>query len=71
MKRWKIVKGNLDFVTVQHAEPGEPACGCYYNAEDVEAHARLVLLLAGDPDHEAALARIVAEERNILRGGGA
>jgi hypothetical protein len=71
MKRLRIIKGNLDFVTLQVAEPGEPACGCYYNAEDVESHARLVLLLAGDPDHEAALARIVAEERKILKGGGA
>jgi hypothetical protein len=71
VKRWKIVKGNLDFVTVQHAEPGDHTRACHYRAEDVEAHARLVLLLAGDPDHEAALARIVSEERKILRGGGA
>lgn len=67
MKRMKIIRGNLDFVTLQVAAPTDPARGCYYHADEVEAHARLVLLLASDPDRETALARIVAETRKILK----
>lgn len=68
MDRLKIIKGNLDFVTLERAAPGDHSRGCYFRADEVEAHARLVLLLAGDPDSDAALARIVLETRKLLGG---
>ena len=61
MKRLCIIKGNLDFVTLQVAAPTEPARGCYYHADEVEALLDK-LLLAGAKDGEAALRKAAGRE---------
>ena len=70
MKRLCVIKGNLDFVTLQVAAPTEPARGCYYHADEVEALLDKLLLLAGAKDGEAALRAIIAEVRKAREARG-
>lgn len=66
MKRLKIIGGNLDFVTLQEAGPGDHPRGCYYRADEVEALLRDLIATAGHPDAAEACRLVIAECRKQM-----